>query len=417
MTWVAQCDFQGSVDRECWEAAFNDTLERHPLLTSVVNAKRFWKLSPIRPLIVWLAHGDSLTLKGSEYLDISQSPGIRVWIRHGDEKVQLTVQFHHACCDGVGAVQFLGEWFTAYHSRLGNRIKKLSQSNLGALTQRGRSRGRPVARWLALKSFFSEALKFVTRRIAPLRGDATHAENLFPGLLEHTFSVEATQRIIQNARQADATLNDLLLCDLFITLAEWNRQTADPTRWLQITIPTSLRRAGDLKCPAANLMGYAFMTRREAECRDNRATLLESIRVESASMRRRNVAQGTLNGIRHVSKIPGALSWCVSPKVCRATAVFSNLGHVTRRSRCSLPSENGRVVTGDLTLMRVRASPPLRPKTNAVFMAAIYAGELTITMRADDRSLGRDNSHRLLERFVDRLFGSETKVDSLDEAS
>ncbi|MFV2067472.1 MAG: hypothetical protein ACC645_10865 [Pirellulales bacterium] len=416
MTFVMQFDFQGSVKRGCWEAAFHDALDRHPLLTSVVQGKRFWKPTSDRSLIVWLTVGDEIVPEGGEYMDLCQNAGVRVWMHEGDDQVRLTVQFHHACCDGIGALQFFGDWFAAYHARWGSEDVELVPLNPQALAQRGNARWKtdaaePVSRWEGIKSLTFETLKFITRRLTPLRGDATHAENLFPGLLQHTFPVDVTRQLRQRAHQAGATLNDLMLRDLFATLAEWNGKVVHSKRWLQINMPTNLRGRGDRDLPAANVIGYALMARRAKDCADEE-DLLQDICAETAAIRKWNLGQFFLDGLRRVQNIPGALSWFLSPLSCCATTVFSNLGDPTRHFYSNLSRVDGRLTTGELTLRTFQGNPPLRPLTKAVFLATVYAGELTIIMRADDRALGRDNSHKLLKQFVNRLLRSAALAGS-----
>ena len=416
MTFVAQFDFQGTINRGFWEAAFSDALDRHPLLTSVVQAKRFWRLTSERPSIIWLTQGKEIVPEGGEYLDLARNGGVRVWMHDGDDQVRLTVQFHHACCDGIGSLQFLGDWFAAYHARWGGEDVELAPLNSQALTQRGKSRWKtdaaePVSRWQAIKSLLVEVFKFATRRLTPLRGGATHAESLFPGLLQHTFPKDVTRHLRQSARQAGVNLNDLMLRDLFATLAEWNGKAAESKRWLQVNMPTNLRGRGDVDLPAANVIGYAFIARRAKDC-CNEGELLKGICADTAAVRRWNLGQYFLDGLGRVQKIPWALSWFASPRSCCATSVFSNLGDVTRRFRNKLPRVNGQLTMGELTLRRFQGIPPLRPLTRAVFLATMYAGELTIIMRADDRTLGRDNSRKLLQQFVERLQRSATLLES-----
>ena len=48
----------------------------------------------------------------------AQSPrttaDLRQWVRENDRGASVLVQFHHACCDGVGAMQFIEDLLTAY---------------------------------------------------------------------------------------------------------------------------------------------------------------------------------------------------------------------------------------------------------------------------------------------------------------
>ena len=50
-------------------------------------------------------------------LDIGSRTGLRVWVRQGDGASRIVMQFHHACCDGIGAYRFLGDLLAAYGAR------------------------------------------------------------------------------------------------------------------------------------------------------------------------------------------------------------------------------------------------------------------------------------------------------------
>ncbi len=417
MTFVAEFDFQGSIDPASWEAAFVDALERHPLLRCIVRAGRFWEQTSIQPSMEWLTWGEKIVPEGGERIDLSQVPGLRVWMHEGKEQVRLLVQFHHACCDGVGSLQFLGDWFLAYHGRCGNEDVEFVPLNSLALAKRGRSRWKkndaePVSRWQVFRTITTEVLKFATRRLVPIRGQATSGDTAFPGLLRHTFPKDVTRRLRQNAKNAGTTLNDLMLRDLFATLAEWNGESANSKGWLQVNMPTSLRGNDDSDLPATNVIGYAFLARQAKDCCDDE-TLLQGISEETAAIRKWNSGQYFLDALSQLQRVPGSLNWFTSPRSCCTTTVFSNVGDFTRRFHTRLPRIAGRITIGQLTLQQLHGTPPLRPLTRAVFMAIFYAGELTINMRGDVNTLGPDNSRQLLRQFVERLERSATVVESV----
>ncbi len=228
--------------------------------------------------------------------------------------------------------------------------------------------------------------------------------------MRHTFSEDVTRQLRQRARQASVSLNDLMLRDLFATLADWNGEAVRSKRWLQINMPTNLRGRSDNDLPAANVIGYAFIARRAKDCCDE-GELLQGIGAETAAIRRWNLGQYFLDALRRLQDIPGALSWFVSPRSCCATAVFSNLGDLTRRFHRLLPSVDGQVTLGELTLKGFQGTPPLRPLTRAAFLATMYAGEMSIIMRGDDRTLGRENSRKLMKNFIERLERTATAVE------
>ena len=121
----------------------------------------------------------------------------------------------------------------------------------------------------------------------------------------HTFEPEEHRLIRQASRMEGATLNDLLLRDIFLTLRQWNagRASAAANRWLRIAIPVSLR-TGDGTCTsAANSVSYNFVTRDSSQCGDVRALLL-GIRRENDVATRGRRSLLFLNSFRFLERIP-----------------------------------------------------------------------------------------------------------------
>ena len=407
MTFVMQFTFEGAVNRSQWEAALQDALGRHPLLTSLIQKRRHWTSSSLQPPIHWLTREDEIDLKDGEYLDISREPGLRIWMLGDNHHFRLTCQFHHACCDGIGALQFLGDWFAAYDAKCAGTDVDWTPLDSHKLSQRGNARWKintsaPVSRWQALTSLLREVYKFSTRRLKPLRKSVANGKPSFPGMLHHTYSQQLTGQLREKSRKCAVTLNDLMLRDLFRTLATWNGESSESKRWLQINMPTNLRGREDRHLPAANVIGYAFIARQARDCREPKF-LLESISTETTAIRRGNLGQFFLDALSRIVRIPGGLSWFVSPRSCCATTVLSSLGDLKSHFRHKLPLVDGYFKTGNLTIEQFLAIPPLRPLTRAVFLTTSYAGELTIIMRADSHTMDDSDAQTLLKAFIRSL--------------
>ena len=117
--------------------------------------------------------------------------------------------------------------------------------------------------------------------------DEPHVLMDFPGIESHTFTPGELDDLRQTARQAGATLNDLMMAYMFAAIVEWNAlgRPLGPRQWLRMNVPTSLRRQADEEMPAANVMSFAFVDRRAGDC-SNGAALVESIRAEMEAIRR-----------------------------------------------------------------------------------------------------------------------------------
>ena len=218
-----------------------------------------------------------------------------------------------------------------------------------------------------------------------------------------TLSAAETRTLRTYAKDQKASLNDLLLRDLFVTLAKWQEESGVRAKdWIRINVPTNLRLAGEPPTPAANIVGYAFLTYRLRETHDP-SRLLHGIATEMDAIRRWNLGQLFLDGLAQAESIPGALYWFTRGGQCWATTVLSNLGDVRRFLQPALRRVGREYLLGDAPLLRVIAAPPVRPGTHAAFLATICRDELTISLRVHPDRLSQDESDRLLQTYLNQL--------------
>ncbi len=427
MTFAIQVRFQGKADRRSFEQAVQQAVARHPLLRATVRnrwGKRpVWQpaLSP-PPWIDWSDHDTPIDPRAARRIDLCHQPGFRVWVRIGAETTTATFQVHHACCDGLGLLQVVGDVLAGYGAALdqttGCRLEELDPSLLARRDDFRVEIPPNISRWRILRDTLAEAGKWLLRRPVPLAVPqrlhrprrAPGCTNLgglsFPGILTHTFDEDETRRLRTIARQRGVTMNDLLLRDLFLLCRDWNSRHArmPPHGWLRINMPQSLRQRQHEHMPAANVMSQAFLTRQAGDC-NNPERLLSGLCLETAAIKRWRLGLYFLGGLALADRLPGALRlgmWLFG-RSCHATTVLTNIGDVARRFSSRLPRQNGRVVAGNLVLQSLVGMPPLRPGTYAGFGTCIYAGELTVTVCGDFHTLEAEDLHRLLALYVDRI--------------
>ena len=239
----------------------------------------------------------------------------------------------------------------------------------------------------------------------PVPADTTAANEdpLLPPIEQHVFSVSQTERLREFATRHKATLNDILMRDMFLAIDEWNsRADGRKQGWLRILMPTSLRVVADDQMPASNIVSLSFLTRRASEC-DDPAGLLAGIQRETASIKRINRGLCFIRFIEMAQAIRGEMPLMLLGSRCRGTTVLSNLGHIERVLAATFPHKSGRIVAGDLTLESIIAAPPIRPKTPAAFMVHCYAGQLNIGGLFDQNIFSRQQSQDFLRLYADKL--------------
>ena len=294
MTFPMKFQLSGEIHRPAFQSALDEALSRHPLLCARVERLRrrglcFVHGSGQRPALDWDIEGVPPRFPNDRAIDLSREGGTRFWVRVGNGTATLLVQFHHACCDGLGAVRFLGDLFAGYATRTATEGAPPTRAplELESLRTRGEFHveyPKPVSLTRAVWSTLCETGKWIVRRPAPLAvpgplASETGDETEYPGIEVHRFDEHQSLVLRQIASRSRATVNDLLLRDLFVTMREWNEkfQSGRTEPWMQINMPQSLRaRSGDAM-PAANKMSYVFLTGEPMNSRIQRHCLKASV--------------------------------------------------------------------------------------------------------------------------------------------
>ena len=423
MTFFVQLEFSGEIDVSAFEGAVSEVLSRHPLLGAKVQ-RSFWRvprwesMDAPRPTVDWGTLEEPIECAEGEYINLRKEVGFRIWGRIGPDRIVFTSQFHHACCDGVGAFQFWGDLLAAYGVLVGQEPLPLKRTIRGELL-RGRQQLRRGARvkprlvrkvgLLSPGGRVRESLRALSEWPIPLRlPENPMPSDGLPGICCRRVPLAPLRSV---AKSLGVTLNDLLLRDLFLALGAWETgsKRCSERSWRRITMPTNLRGPQDRNCPVTNILGYAFITRRHAACQKP-DELLEGIHRDTQAIWAWDLGAYFPAALATVSRIKGAMSLFASSRRCLSTAVLSNLGDPTRRFVARLPRQDGKVCAGNMKLERMLSAPPLRPRTHAAFLALTYRDELTICVRCNPHVFSESVSGELLDGYLQQLEVTAQKV-------
>lgn len=414
MMFFMQMELQGVLDRESFDRALEWASWRHPLLRAkLVKRGAYdgqWTLDADWTIAChWLSEEGPVLSHEALRFDLTRECGLRVWGRYQDGKTTITFQFHHACCDGIGAGMFIDDLLTAYDGLCGDgsRATKTRALEYAQLDQRRfvRSAELRTAMANAGRSVLLWWNRYLWRQATPLPAAREASERTAfsaPGFVVHSFGVDDTNRLREASRNRGVTLNTLMLRDFFRCLARWSTaETGKPPRRLAILVPVDLRERSDVRLPACNRLGYAFADwrLRHGETDDQ---LLAALEAQSTRALQRQQAMVLLQGLAVARRI-GTMSWLTNPRTCLATAVFSNLGDRSRRFAAKLPRHEDRVMAGNVVVERVLGAPPLRPGTCAGMTVGIYSRQLTICFRADPLHFDSSDMRRMLAEYVQQL--------------
>ena len=409
-------ELSGRMQRGPFLAAVARVLPRHPLLQAVVrksgeNGLEWMPAPNPQPSVCW-AEDSKTDSPWAEPLDPDREVGLRIRVDRRDTRTEILLQLHHACTDGLGAVQLAEELLLAYHAEVtpGEASNALPPLEAERLRERGKfgmnamryalRAPKELAAGIGVIEYFAHrpaALVASQDDIAPADRPAP-----FSPACTHTFTPEETTQLRNAARQLGGTTNDLLLRDAFLVLYEWNARhdPAGKNRVIRITVPINMRSEEDRTMPAADVVSMVFLDRRPGKFRSPKG-LLWSIRLEMNLVKRWRLGLTMIHCLRLFGKFRGGLQVLLPENRCVATAVLSNLGEPVRNS--SLPRLQGQLAAGDLLLERIELLPPIRPMTRASFGVVSYAGRLTLSLNYDARHLRADEGRLLLDRFVQQL--------------
>ena len=416
LSCFARLQLSGRIDRQAFEAAVRTVMPRHPLLRSHVEAqgrRLFWKPQPdALPEVRWLSGPTGRLFPPTTYQDLRNEIGLRLLVVENGDSCDVTAQFHHACCDGVGIQALLSDILVAYALAKGAHSNRLRLPDLepGRLERRGayglgftKLAGmlpRQVIGLAGAARFFARSPSPVLPHRPP--NDDDPAPEGYPATRTHVFSQDETTSLNEAAKHLDVTVNDLLARDLYLALGKWRaRQGAgNDDEWMRVMIPMNLRSMQDKLLPAANMVGAVFLDRRGRDLGDARQ-LLAGIARELELIRENGLGLIFIYALHVLGIVPRGLRSIARRGTCMTSSIFSNLGRPLLR--CPLPREGGLLVSGNLVLERTDGAVPLVPFACMSATVMEYARRLSMTFHYDPRCVTAAQADDLAAAFVHRV--------------
>lgn len=416
MTIFMRLQFSGCLVPAALDEAVETATARHPLLRAQIRATRWGRFSwhdasQGPPRVRWGQAVNGSGYPAAKSIDLFSEPGLRIWGIEVPSGTSLVLQLHHACCDGKGLLQFVADLMTAYAKRVSpsSDLPDLADLPPEALRQRGTLGLTGIQ---LLRKFSSQIIglqgigQFFFRRAAPvLAGPKTLPRQLpstFPSAITRRLAADDLQRLNACVQEAGVTVNDWLIRDLFLALADFQsrHQPGVEEGWMRISIPVNLREASTVPMPAANIVSMVFPERRHRDCRDPKR-LLSSIHDEMQRIKRYQLGLTFVLSLQALRLLPSGISWLTGGDDCATTSVLSNLGNDL--SRIALPRRDGRIAVGNATLDDVEALVPLRSGTAGTFAVIFYAGAMQVCLHYDVRRLSCAQATDLIDTFLGQV--------------
>ncbi len=437
MTIVARVHLEGDLDRELLDESLRTTVAQHPLLRARIRrtwwGARRWECSSqdfVSPRVAWNSQSDATQ---PAIFDLTREFGLRAFGNTSGTLSTLTFQFHHACCDGIGALRLIGQTLAHYGCRTttGNGERPVLEVNAHAtLALRGRlcdaDRDEHCRAARRSSTVVEKLTKMLGRRIHVLASPSPAAHATPTPSPFHDCVVQRLDRdICRGLRSAAAgwncTVNDLYLRELFLTLRDWSRThgVLSEREWIRIGMPVDMRTPAHDALPACNRVSYVFLSRQPAGLERERE-LLEFIRDRTAGAINRRYGNWFLKGLRYVRLVPGLLPLLLRRRTRFATAIASNLGDPRKHFGARFPVHGGLCVIGNLRLVGIDGVTPLRAGTRATMTYGTYGGGLTLSLKCDPNTFTEDDAQRFLSAYAQRLTrlsNAESSASSIPRAA
>jgi hypothetical protein len=430
MEFFFRLRFAGGLDITALRAAFEEALARHPLLQARIDRRpgrhpRFVAADDTRPAFIAVVRPHAAgpdDYPALPPLDHARGPLVRLTVvtpedaaaggPADDAWADLIAQFHHAGCDGLGALDFLEDLVGIAAAKTDARPARLDRLEPARLARRGRY---GFDAWSLLASLPRQArgLEGVWQYLAndpvrlPRGGAAAEPHRLASCSVACDAATTAALR--REATRLGVSLNDLAAAALFESLRESLGETdfgSGPAavgrrdrRVVRLSIPMNLRQAADRRMPAANIVSMVFLDRGAAAI-DDPAGLLRSIHDEMQLIRRLGLGMTFLFTLWAARLMPGGIARLVRNQQTAATALFTNIGRLFRRAG---RAGGGCVRIGTATLRSIDSLAPLRQGTPLAVTAAEYAQSWVFTLRYDPAAVSADQVHCIAGAFRSRL--------------
>jgi len=278
----------GRLDAERLASAVAHALRLHPMARarqapwSPLRLQYTWEITDtvgIEPLALVECQDDEALASVRErlqglFVPLEESPPLRMLLVRHPAGDLVMLHASHTATDGIGALRFLRSVLRAYAGApdVLPAVDPLAVRQLRPLlAARGPQEQR--ARWEALMRSQAEAWTAPPARIAE------HGARAAPGygFVHARLSAEELARL-EGRRQLGATLNDVLLAALHLTLDRWNQSHGQRPHRISTYVPTNLRPAHWRLEVVANLSLSATVSSFPEERSEPRALLASLVR-------------------------------------------------------------------------------------------------------------------------------------------
>ena len=397
LSWKGECR------RDLLSTAYEIALRQQPFLNTRLDHRErgpHWVEAETPLPLQWLPDSlqdDQLRDWPLDPIDITSQTALRSFACQRPGRLDVLCDFHHACTDGQGGRQFVLEWLGIYQQLLAGADIRLHGLDHGRLANRS-TFIKPEESVGGAEGLRNLYLTIKGRNVS-LPQRTLSAGTPLATFREHPFTEEETARMRESLRRQRLTMNDVGLAAAFEAFHEMYSSHVG-RRFISVANPVDLRRPSDLRMPACNRIGFAFIRRQKKEWREH-TELVQSLRDQLQYVKRKFVGVEFLNGLTAADGLPGMVGAIHRLGWFTPTMQFTSLGDLTRVVRYPLPFEDGEMTLGGLRLHHVSGFPPLGVNVPLSLSACETSNRLSLAVRASGLYLTVEETEQFTAAFAE----------------
>ncbi len=443
MVFVMAAQLSGVFQKPALQQSLDELIQCHPFLSCCVTKipSQGWCWTPLTTLATaatsvrrldWIDGNEASVaefMPQVRSIDLTSEAGLQIVVRASPTQARLILYIHHVCCDGIGGLQILGELLARYGQKTAapdakRPVFEATRKEL-LLERENYDAGDATAerQKKSLRKTVGKISRLLLRKPVTLAPSLAAAppfaaeSGSAPAILEAVIPKASHRKLRAVAAAHDVSINDLFIGQFLLHIRRWNSGTRPDNgkNWIRLSIPVSMRTRVHDQMPVANVVSYAFVTRRQHEC-DDMDALLKSIHRQTNDVVFNREGIVCLKIFKVLRKFPRGMKMFLGLKSCLSTAVLANIGDIRRRFSGRFPLNNGKWIAGNVLVDRLTGVAPVRPNTRAAVSIGEYAGELSISLRTDAAMINVADSQRFLHEFVEALERLASDVSDAETA-
>ncbi len=363
--------------------------------------------------------------------------GMKCVVQSADQQLwSIRLLFHHACCDGVGAIRMIGQVFSAYsHASdplrrgggsedeeiLDRRLPRVGVAQPpGQLSQpepSGYRRQLPNAKnlWTTIRGknvHLTQSAPCLAPRLEKNGWIHTDAEiTTFQNMTRLMFSRAQSDQIREILRARKLMLNDWAVAVTLHALAELTGAAASSRNHIMILNPVEMRTWAQRR-DTQNHIGLAFVRRRHEQL-GNVHQSLESVRDQMQNVRRYGTANELASGIAFAEGIPGCLGLIERWGTFTPTAAVTSVASLRLGKRFGVRRESGQMWIGGAELADVFFEGAVQVGGQVSTTIWDFDQQIAVSNRTPAGIVLPNTNHRLLRSWARIAIEScEVKTES-----